>query len=314
MMVRALLRDLAGVAGVTLTASRDPRISADELASPGVPVRWLMPATADDVWPLWRHCVDEADAVWPIAPETGGRLERLVETVVAHGKIPLCSTVEAIHITSSKRMTARLLASNGVAVVPTCPVAEPFPDSRHGWVAKPDDGAGAEDTRWFGDLDPMRRWLDQERRRQTHVVQPFVPGAAASLSVLARDGASRLLSCNRQNVTIDDGRIRYRGGVVGGLEARRRAFAPVAAGIAKAIPGLWGYVGIDLVDSPAGPLVIDVNPRLTTSYVGLADAAGCNPAGMVLAMLNVDSNLPETPEAIAPVTVDVDFEEAACHA
>lgn len=314
MMVQALLRDLAGVAGVALTASRDARIPADELTPPGVAVRWSVPATAADVGPVWQRCMDDADAVWPIAPESGGRLEKLVAMAVAHGKIPLCSTIDAIHITSSKRMTARLLAANGVAVVPTRGAAEPFFESRNGWVAKPDDGAGAEDTRWFDDPERMRRWLDRDGRRRTHVVQPFVRGEAASLSVLIRDGAARVLSCNRQNVTIDDGRFRYHGGVVGGLQARHAAFAPEAARIAEAIPGLWGYVGVDLIDSPAGPLVLEINPRLTTSYVGLAAAIGRNPAGMVLGLLAADADLPAEPEAVAPVTVDVDHAEAALHA
>jgi predicted ATP-grasp superfamily ATP-dependent carboligase len=160
----------------------------------------------------------------------------------------------------------------------------------------------------------MQRWLDRGGRRQTHVVQPYIQGDAASLSVLARDGVARVLSCNRQNVTVEDGYFRYHGSVVGGLQARLRAFAPVAAGIAEAIPGLWGYIGIDLIDGPSGPLVVDVNPRLTTSYVGLAAAIGGNPASMVLALLADGSDLPTMPEAIVPVTVDVDLKEAACHA
>jgi predicted ATP-grasp superfamily ATP-dependent carboligase len=130
---------------------------------------------------------------------------------------------------------------------------------------------------------------------------------------LVRDGAARVLSCNRQRVTIDDGRVRYHGGVVGGLEARRAAVAPIAARIAKAIPGLWGYVGVDLIDSPAGPLVLEINPRLTTSYFGLAAAIGRNPAGMVLGLLPGDADLPAAPETVAPVTVDVDRAEAALH-
>jgi len=314
MMVRTLLRDLAGVAGVTLTASRDPRIPFNELAPPGVAVGWSVPATAEDVWPLWRRCVAEADAIWPIAPETGGQLERFVEMVVAHGKIPLCSTIEAIHITSSKWKTAHLLAANGIAVVPTHRAAELFPDSRSGWVAKPDDGAGAEDTCWFGDPERMQRWLDQGGRRQTHVVQPYIQGDAASLSALARDGVARVLSCNRQNITIEYGRFRYHGGIVGGLQARRRAFAPLAAGMAKAIPGLWGYIGVDLIESPEGLLVLEVNPRLTTSYVGLAAAIGRNPAAMVLALLADGSDLPAVPKTVSPVTVEVDLEETALHA
>ena len=37
------------------------------------------------------------------------------------------------------------------------------------------------------------------------------------------------------------------------------------------VPGLFGYVGVDVLipeDSPSTPLIVEINPRLTTSYVG----------------------------------------------
>jgi len=53
-----------------------------------------------------------------------------------------------------------------------------------------------------------------------------------------------------------------------------------------AIPGLWGYVGIDVLLTAAGPVVVEVNPRLTTSYAGLHAAIGVNPAELVLGLLD----------------------------
>lgn len=316
-MTGALLRDLAGLDALRIVASRDARLAASDLAPSGLPVRWSVPRDADDVWPSWRRCIADADAVWPIAPETGGRLERLSEMVVAHRRILLGPSVEAIHIASSKSATARILAGRGVPVVPTHPAQGALPHARRGWVAKPDDGAGAEDTRLFHDADKMRRWLNEDGRTDSHVIQPYAEGRAASLSVLARDGDGRLLSCNSQQIAIDGGRLRYVGGIVGGREEKRRAFAPIAAAVAGAIPGLWGYIGIDLVETALGPLVVDVNPRLTTSYAGLAAATGCNPAGLVLDLLD-DGGAPFTPPAgtpaVTPVEVAVDAGEAGIHA
>ncbi|MBP7442713.1 MAG: ATP-grasp domain-containing protein, partial [Thauera sp.] len=41
-----------------------------------------------------------------------------------------------------------------------------------------------------------------------------------------------------------------------------------------AVPGLAGFVGIDLVRQPDGRLcVIEINPRLTCAYAGLVGAA-----------------------------------------
>lgn len=313
-MVGALLRDLAGVDDVRIVASLDSRLAASDLAPSDLPVRWSVPRDADDVWPSWRRCIADADAVWPIAPETGGRLERLSEMVLAHGRILLGPSVQAIHIASSKTATARILAGRGVPVVPTHPARGPLPEARRGWVAKPDDGAGAGDTRLFHDPQKMRRWLNEDGRTESHVIQPYAEGRAASLSLLVRDGKARLLSCNSQQIAIEDGRFRYVGGIVGGREEKRRAFAPIAAAVAGAIPGLWGYIGIDLVETALGPLVVDVNPRLTTSYAGLAAATGCNPARLVLDLLDHGATPFAGPEAVTPVEITVDAAEAGIHA
>ena len=62
--------------------------------------------------------------------------------------------------------------------------------------------------------------------------------------------------------------------------------------MAKAMPGLWGYVGIDLIESAEqGPLVLEINPRLTTSYVGINRATGINVAEQSLALLEGEPDL-----------------------
>ena len=41
--------------------------------------------------------------------------------------------------------------------------------------------------------------------------------------------------------------------------------------VLKSIPGLFGYLGIDLLipnSAPESPLIVEINPRLTTSYTG----------------------------------------------
>jgi predicted ATP-grasp superfamily ATP-dependent carboligase len=134
-------------------------------------------------------------------------------------------------------------------------------------------------------------------------VQPFLPGTPLSLSLLAQDGAAWLLACNRQHVTCLDNAFTYRGGTVGGAEGRREVLEPLAARIVDALPGLWGYVGIDLVDTAEGPVVLEINPRLTTSYVGLRDSIGLNPAALVLDLLN--RRLDALRRRLAPRTVEI---------
>ena len=277
MMLRALAGDLSRVAGVEVVVARDPAIALGAVAADIRTVDAVTP------WAAWGELIADCDAVWPIAPETGGILEEVTALAERHGRPVLNSRRDALAIARSKRATAAHLARAGVAAAATARAGEPPPMSAHGWVAKPDDGAGAIDTHWLADRAALSRW--QARHSGANfVVQEFVPGPALSLSVLMQDGACWLMSCNIQHVGCDGGVFAYRGSTVGGAEARRPALEPLAARVAAALPGLWGHVGIDVVDGPAGPVVIEINPRLTTSYVGLAESIGLNPAALVLAL------------------------------
>ena len=67
-------------------------------------------------------------------------------------------------------------------------------------------------------------------------------------------------------------------------DARAGTLRAWAQALADAIPGLGGYVGVDLVwHAQRGPVLIEVNPRVTMSYVGLSAALGRNLAADVLA-------------------------------
>jgi predicted ATP-grasp superfamily ATP-dependent carboligase len=55
--------------------------------------------------------------------------------------------------------------------------------------------------------------------------------------------------------------------------------------IASALPELWGYVGIDLIENTQ-TWVLEINPRLTTSFVGIYDALGINIVEAVLQLLH----------------------------
>jgi tyramine---L-glutamate ligase len=303
MMLAALVKDVAAVGGIEIACMRDGRLSSVDL-----PAAFRTVSARDDPWLAWRNAMAAVDAVWPIAPETGGALTRLSELVLAAGRTLIGSRPRAVALAASKLATAEHLTANGIAVVPTVPSEDvlhgELPAARGGWVVKPDDGAGAESTRLFHHLGDMRRWLAAMSGRD-FVVQPYVDGDAASLSVLCQNGHAWLLSCNRQVVAIENGAFRFCGSIVGGLERRRALCEPIAAAVAAAMPDLWGYVGIDFIDGATGPRVLEVNPRLTTSYVGLTRAIGMNPAGPVLDLIDRDLRAIERPLRARAERIDV---------
>jgi predicted ATP-grasp superfamily ATP-dependent carboligase len=171
------------------------------------------------------------------------------------------------------------------------------------WVVKPDDGAGCEDTRLFYDANIALEWIDAQRGN--FVLTPFVAGTALSLSMLCRERDCSVLACNRQRVLLRDDRFCFLGTSVGAAPTRPE-FTGLARKVAKALPGLWGHVGIDFVWDGRRAVLMDVNPRLTTSWVGLHEALGVNPAALVLDLLDPGRPLP--PHFEPPHAVDVDLE------
>lgn len=260
-MLRALVDDISGNAAYEVMTCRDARlIPLDGVALDS-----------------YEECMRWADAVWPIAPETSGVLEGLSREVLARGKVLLGSDPQAVRIASSKMETARLLAGFRIPVAPAFTPDEELPDENE-WVVKPDDGAGCLETRLFH----SRAEATSAARIQQHILQAYVAGTPCSLSLLCCRGEARLLSCNRQKIRMVDGTFEFLGCEANAFDDADGRLARVASRIASALPGLWGYCGVDFVQGEDGPVAIEINPRLTTSYVGLSSAIGENVALSVL--------------------------------
>ncbi len=301
LMARALLRDLLDVAGTEVCVMRDARSA---VLPSGFEVH--VPRSESEALARFAHCVDNADATWIIAPETGGVLERLSAEVLARDRYLLGSRPPAIAVAASKTQTARALAWRGVPVVPVHdPAVDTLLSLTGSVVLKPDDGAGCVDTRVYADAaSALRDWEARGRDRRL-VLQPYIEGEAASVSLLVRDGRAVILSVNRQHVTREGSVLRFHGCGVNALAPWQPLLADLAQGIAEALPDLWGYVGLDLILSEHGAQVLEVNPRLTTSYVGLRESIGINPAAWVLALLDEAVPLPAPPAALRSVEVGV---------
>ena len=223
------------------------------------------------------------DLVWLVAPETDGLLARFQRTV-GNARWLGCSA-EAIELTAGKKATLAHLAAHGV---PT-PLAFADAAEIRRWVVKPDDGAGGVATHVHTrHADALE---DHARRTQagaTLTLEPWIEGEALSVSLLCPEQNAEMLSINRQSISIDaHGRLSFDGVKVeaaGRNDPRWPALAALAMQVARAIPGLRGFAGIDLVWHPQrGPVVIEVNPRVTCAYVGLSGALGRNLAAELLA-------------------------------
>lgn len=194
-----------------------------------------------------------------------------------------------------------LIADSGspACSVPALPAAGPGdpPHMRPGdpsrpatgeWILKPRDGVGSDRVTVLQDaaidgvaVEPaaLRRIDDDDGatkslRSHPWVLQHRVAGQAHSVGLVGR-GLRRLpqvLPAAEQLIASRDGRLTWQGGRIPAAGAACSAIACLARRVAAALGPFWGYVGIDLLWDPEAPspVIVDVNPRLCTSFAGYA--------------------------------------------
>ena len=274
-MWQALVDDLGAIEGVNVLTMRDSRLPLPAMGNIKIITTDARRFEAD-----YQHCLALSDAVWLVAPEEGGILESLNRGILDADKRLLGCQPEAVRIAASKYATAQQLSDAGIPVVPT--FTSPFLMVTKGpVVAKPDEGAGCHDTLYFHNQAASEAWVLDEGRTG-FVFQPYFYGAQLSLSLLCHESGCQLLSVNTQHVRLEDGQLHFHGVTINAVPDPDGRYAELALHVVSAIPGLWGYVGIDLIDTKDGPVVLEVNPRTTVSYAGLRAELGFNPAHQVL--------------------------------
>ena len=236
--------------------------------------------------------VSEQDWTLLIAPESGGALAALSRDVERVGGRLLGPSSQFIELTSDKHRTAERLRSAGVPAPFgfLLPAAAPLPrEFDYPAVLKPCDGAGSQDT-WLVESAPATCGdVRLPHNRRLRRLERFCPGTAASVAVLCGPaGLTPLMPCSQR--LSGDGRFQYLGGALpldNDLAARATDLAVRAL---RTLPAARGYVGVDMVlgDDPSGSgdVVVEVNPRLTTSYVGLRALCHQN---LALAMIEIAS-------------------------
>jgi hypothetical protein len=284
-MAGALAADLKRISGAQVTALRDPRVV--QLALHGCEM--IDVQSSAEHFDQFERLAAEADATFLIAPEFDGILLKTALRAVACGGRLRSPSPEFIRLTANKHATCERLAAGGVQVPPgiVLEAEQKLPaDFSYPAVLKPIDGAGSQDTVLVaGPHDDPAPYAWPRR------LERFLPGLSASVAFLCGPaGRIPLMPC-KQRIS-DDGRLRYRGGELPLAVGLGERAIDIADRALAALPPAVGYVGVDLVlgRDPTGAedFVIEINPRLTTSYVGLRAAAKTNLAEAMLRVAEGD--------------------------
>jgi predicted ATP-grasp superfamily ATP-dependent carboligase len=276
-MAEALVADAAALnPSVIVRPFRDARLT--ETSS----VRNVDPVCVDgntDLPAELRRAAMNSDWFIFVAPETGGRLARCARWLAdCQSRWLGVPSPELIDLAGNKNRMCRWLAARGVPV-PSEPLDSGRQRAMH-WVVKPADGAGGEYVRIVS-REEARQWSGDDRWR----VERLVAGFPASVSVLAGAAGHVLLPPTEQVLcpAPAGANIGSRYPLPDRLAQRA---AELAARTLAALPAVRGYLGIDLVlgdaDSGRDDVVVEVNPRWTTSYLLVRRMTNANLLGALI--------------------------------
>jgi len=299
-MVCALAADFSAIDDCRVTLLRDIRL--DHLVVPGCKVVEIH-SDAHRREELARAAA-KADHTLVIAPEFDDLLLEANRHVQSAGGRLLAASEAFVSLAGDKHRTALQLAAAGVPVPEAVWIdsdQERLPtDFSYPSVLKPVSGAGSQHTLLVAspqDEPPPYPW---PRRLERYCV-----GTAASVAFLCGPKECVALPPCRQHLT-DDGRFSYTGGsLLQQADLAERATTLARQALDVLAPEA-GYVGVDLIlgHSADGSedFVIEINPRVTTSYVGLRAASQTNLAAAMLAVAAgepVDLKFHEAPLAFS---------------
>lgn len=273
-MLRAVLRDLLRIPSMHVVTTWDQRLDSRlGVASGSLDV--ISVSGPEEERDVFARLCGETDAAYVVAPELDDELSRRCR--IAHSQSPSCRncSAEAVDLCGDKWAMYQHFLRHGIPTIPTQLAIASEQVTSLDWprVLKLRMGAGSQAMQLVASLDEwdhaLRQYNPANRCTQA-IVQPWIRGQAISVGVIVdRRGKLHQLPIADQFIDPQQG-FSYLGGRIPSKTVAED-WSLLLSETLSTIPGLFGFVGIDLLipdQSPSIPLIVEINPRLTTSYVG----------------------------------------------
>jgi predicted ATP-grasp superfamily ATP-dependent carboligase len=236
----------------------------------------------------FRALAKQAEYSLIIAPEFDGILLQRCRWVLEEGGRLLGPSPQAVAITSDKYALYQWWKQRGVPTPVTWQAEDATTTAaalaRSSVIFKKRDGAGGVGTRILTDVDGQQKLSLLPDESNLAIVQEFHQGVPASVAFLVGPDQCIALPPATQNIQFGE-EVHYLGGRVPLPPEQALRAEQIARQAITGLDGLLGYVGVDVILGDDGhDWAIEINPRLTTSYVGLRALAEFN---LAEAMLNV---------------------------
>ena len=213
--------------------------------------------------------IKQYDYVLPILPETNSNLLKYVEFLEKNNIKKIISNSQTVKICSDKLLFYRHLHKYSIPVIATYDnINSKILPSK--CVIKDRYGAGCSYVRVTDKSDLSEHYA------KDRVIQPLIKGDSYSLSIFFGRSSYRLLTINRQHTVIEKNMIKLRCLSINVNKILYSKILSMISEIHKSLPGLLGFIGIDILLKKNDIYIVEVNTRLTTSYVGVNKTIGCN--------------------------------------
>lgn len=314
-MLTAIVEDIAALGDVCpmvlmSSAAADAFCSSGRLASR---TQIVVSDSGPSVWLQAPSCDPSVfDATLVIAPESGlvlASLLRQLQSGAWQQTRSLNVSWTMAEMFSDKYQTCRWLQEQKISTPPTKTLSQAgadrlcasslsvcedgtdgLPNSWELGILKPRDGVGS-DAIFLVSMDDAQfsGWPISCSIDDRWVLQPFLPGIACSVGLIGGGSLhpTLILPAGQQQILREGRILHYSGGLIPCSAQLMPAVMEVSRRLVAAIGAFSGYVGADVVvtcdDQNAFVAhVIEINPRLCTSYAGYRAIAERNLADAIL--------------------------------
>ncbi len=286
-MLRTAIKE-AKNAGHSVTTILDGQIA--EFNPPLDADRRITSASLLDAEDSLFEIAGDCDATYIIAPATDDKLQILAQRMQQSKVTCLTSTARAIAEASNKALLHKKLSNLGLKSPKTiafAPTEDPNAaaeavNNQLGFPAilKPSKSDGCEALSIVENEQQTRNAIARFSNFEGHnfIAQEFVQGIAASVSLITNGKEAWPITLNQQNISLNSPSrdSTYNGGTTPFNHKQTTSAFTAAKRVTESIDGLQGYIGVDVVLTRKEPIIIEINPRLTTSYIGISRISRMN--------------------------------------
>ena len=313
-MLRTIIEDFKNL-GFHITTLLDSRI---ESLSPYMKADVIKSVELEeDYLKKYIDCVRDSNYCFVIAPEFSSILYNLTKIVKKNDKNLLSIDLNGVKLGASKLETYKFFLANKMntpksyripfkgCILDLDFILHKFDQLNSSIVIKPDDGVGSELIFYFEKKDEILHFFESSNKifdtNRKFILQQYIEGDPMSVSIIndqplekTIENNPKILSINAQNLQITDNikDFAYLGGSTPVDQFKQ--LKTQIEDILKCVDlsAFKGYFGIDFVKKADNSLsFIEINPRLTTSYVGIRNVLEFNPMELLLNRFNQKKKL-----------------------